>query len=304
MIDKVKSGFINAALKLMSLDDKIVMMYLETMPKNVRPIVILPAVKSTIKLILSKLQNQTKHGYVYNGNLNGVDVSVIQTRIGAPNTANIMESLSRCGCKVAIRIDFCGGLKEKGLNMGDIIVPKKVFLTDGTSLLYIQNYHKKLLNNPHFKGHSLVHKDSDSDKNDCLDYLIYPNYLEQYWSIKGNEELYKLIMNKDFGKVKSIPKEGILWSQDAIFCEEQNAVNTWNAYDCNSVDMESCAIYLLGAIYNIPVASILDVSDQPDANEYGLLKDKRIHPKVFPGLKNAIDYLVEKLPKIKEKFIN
>jgi uridine phosphorylase len=300
VIDKVKTGLMNAALKFISIDEKIVMMYLETSSKNVKPIVILPAVKTTMKLVLGKLTDMKKHGYVYNGKLNGIEVSVIQTRIGGPQSANVMEALNRCGCKVAIRIDFCGGLKQKNIKMGDIIIPKRVFLSDGTAMLYIQKYLAKLKSNNELNEYSVLkNKEANVDN-----YLIYPNYLDKYYSIEGNKQLFDIFSKSKSMKINKTIKNGILWSQDAIFCEEEDAINTWLAYACNSVDMESSIIYLLGSIFNIPTISILTVSDQPDSVDYGLLKDKRIHPDVFPTLQNSVVHMMEKLPKIKETFIN
>ena len=112
MLNKIKAGIANLALKFISVETKLSYMFLETFPKNIRPIVILPAVNTVMRYIVHKLKKRSIHGLVCNGKLNNVEVSIIQTNMGSPSTAIIMEALRICHCKAAIRIDYCGGLKN------------------------------------------------------------------------------------------------------------------------------------------------------------------------------------------------
>jgi uridine phosphorylase len=93
MLNKIKSELLNLGLKFLSVDEKIVRMILETSPRNINEIVILPAIKLVMKKILRKLENKKTYGRVFNGELNNVKVSVIRSLVGAPNCAIALESL-------------------------------------------------------------------------------------------------------------------------------------------------------------------------------------------------------------------
>ncbi|MCP4761104.1 MAG: hypothetical protein GY870_04930 [archaeon] len=295
ILKAITSGIINAGMKFISVDDKIVRMNFETSSSSVKPIVILPAVDVTRNKLIKLLDNKKKNGIVYNGVLNGVEVSIIQTRMGSPQSAVVMESLRRSNCKVVIRVDFCGGLEKSNIKVGDIIIPKKVFLSDGTSMGYLQKYSDKLKDTSLFESFLVKHK-SNSGK--TSKYREYPSLDGKYWAAICNEKLYNLFISKATKSVKS--RKDLLWSEDAMFCEEENAINTWNAYNCNSVDMESCAIYLLGALFNIPSISILGVSDLPDSEKYCMFKTNSFHPDTLEGLNRAIKFVIEMLPDVRK----
>ena len=97
---------------------------------------------------------------------------------------------------------------------------------------------------------------------------------------------------------------GILWSVDALFCETEDAIETWKSYGAKSVDMESSAVYLLGNLFKIPSISILGISDLPDIEQWNFQKTNKIHPKFDFILDNAINVLVDALPEINNQVIH
>jgi purine-nucleoside phosphorylase len=301
MLNKIKAGIANLALKFISVEEKLSYMFLETFPKNVRPIVILPAVNSVMRYIVHKLNKQSIHGLVYNGKLNNIEVSVIQTNMGSPSTAMIMEVLKNCHCKVAIRIDYCGGLKttlvgnrpvETGLKIGSVVIPKTVFLTDGTSFQYLQKNIKQPI------GNSLLHNHAS----DTIETWKYPTLEGKYWAADSPESLYT-IFKKNLEEQNRRERPDILWSSDSLFCETPDAINTWRLQGCNSVDMESCAIYLLGALYKIPAISLLGVSNILDVDELNLMKVNKIHPGIFESLDAIYNRLANCLPIIQQELV-
>jgi nucleoside phosphorylase len=298
MINKIKAGIFNIALKFISVEAKLSYMFLETFPKKVRPIVILPAVNTVMRYIVKKLKKRSIHGLVYNGKLNNVDVSVIQTNMGSPNAAMIMEALKNCHCKVAIRLDFCGGLKttfesnqniETGLNIGSVVIPKTIFLSDGTSLQYLQENVVHLADNPLFQKHVI----------DTLETWKYPAVNDNYWSVDSPESIYAIFNNNKKEKNQR-ERQDIIWSSDALFCQPPEAINTWKLHKCNSVDMESCAVYLLGALYKIYAISLLGVSDIVDVDELNLMKVNKIHPGILQSLDDVFHLLCKCLPMVHE----
>ena len=124
MLNRIKSELLNFGLKFISVDEKVVRLFLETSPSNVNEIVILPAIKIVMQKLLQKLQNKRINGRVYNGELNNVKVSVIRSLIGAPHCAMTIECLKRCKTKLIIRIDTCGGIENINfpIIVGDISI--------------------------------------------------------------------------------------------------------------------------------------------------------------------------------------
>lgn len=309
MLNKIKVGLANIALNFISVPEKLSYMFLESSARNIKPIAILPAVNTTMKLLLNKIENKRIHGLICNGTINGVEVSIIQTNMGSPNTAVIMETLKNAGCKAVIRIDFCGGLKTTkkdnkdvltGVDIGEIVIPKRVFLSDGTSLLYLQQYRNEISSNPLIHTFPVI---NPNDKTNTNKFFQYPNLDGNYYSADCDTNLYEIIKKYYCEQYKTRDIEDIIWSSDSLFCEGPEAVNTWKHYGCNSVDMESCAVYLLGALYKIPVISILGVSDLPDCEEYDLFKVNKIHPGILTALKDAYKIMYNSLPAVKQRFV-
>jgi uridine phosphorylase len=301
MLNRVKTSIANLYFNFLSVEEKLGYMFLSTSLKNIRPIVILPAVDTVMNSVVSKLKKKTVHGAVYNGILNHVEVSVIQTHMGSPAAAVIMEVIKNCACKAAIRIDFCGGLKDTwyngqiiqtGIEVGSLVIPKSVVLSDGTSLQYLQEYTAQIATHPLF--HALPA--------DASEHWIYPNVGDRYWAVDCDEILYALFQKIIPERMKR-EQEDRLWSSDALFCENEDAINTWKLHGCNSVDMESCAIYLLGALFNIPVISVLGVSNLTILEEPSMLKSKKIHPAILQGLDDAVNLLQESLPLIQSELV-
>ncbi|MHA1340539.1 MAG: phosphorylase family protein [Promethearchaeota archaeon] len=346
IFDEVKTKLINIGLQFMTVDEKIIRATLETSPKNVKKIVILPAISSVMKSIVGELKNKTKEGIVYNGDLNGVEVSVIKTEMGSPATAVIMECLKRIHVKVAIRVDYCGALQttydtsllermtnlclsndikraylnpneiiRTNLSIGDIIIPKTALLSDGTSYQYLQMYKNEVLYSDAFKKYVSLSKFQKSRstsairamdgkmivdvKNNCMN---YPSFKDHFWSIDADSEIYNIVEQKRRQLFPSQPRilnGDRIFGIDALFCEPQEAINTWRLYGCNSIDMESSILYLLGNLFFIKTVSILAISDLPDNDEYNYQKSNKIHPNFFKGINKAIKILKESLPEIK-----
>ncbi len=301
MLNKVKAALANVALKFISVEEKLCYMFLETFSRNVRPIVILPAVNTVMRYIVGKLEKKSVHGLVYNGRLNDIDVSVIQTNMGSPSTALIMEALKLSQCMAAIRIDFCGGLKttlegncpvETGLNIGSVVVPKTVFLTDGVSMQYLQENARVLACNPLFHDYA----------RDAAETWKYPTLDGIYWAADSPESLYTIYKNNLEEKDRRAQPD-VLWSSDSLFCESEEAMKTWRLHGCNSVDMESCAIYLLGALYKIPAISLVGVSDIVDVPELNLMKVNKIHPGILQSLDDAYRILAKSLPTVQQELV-
>lgn len=286
MMDKIKNEVLNLGLKFMSIDEKIVRMFLETSPSRINEIVILPAVKIVMKKIINKLQFKRVYGRVYNGNLNGVKVSVVRSLVGCPNCSIALESLKRCKTKIIIRTDFCGGIETttNNINIGDLIVPKLAYCGDGTSPHYLMK-NSKLLNQSEFIINPITN--------------FRELFNEKIFISKPDADLTSLLIKEASSLVANDVKNVDLWTTDSLFCETEEFLEILRSVNVQGIDMESSILFLLGKLYNIKTASILSVSDLPGNIKYDMFKSNELHPKIEKGIDNAIKIVIQSLPKIK-----
>lgn len=286
MMDKIKNELLNLGLKFMSVDEKIVRMFLETSPSRINDIVILPAIKMVMKKIVNKLQHKRVYGRVYNGSLNGVKVSVIRSLVGCPNCSIVLESLKRCKTKIIIRTDFCGGIENstKYIDIGDLIVPSLAYCGDGTTAHYLMK-NPKLINQ------------LESIVNPITKYREIFN--QKIFISKPDEDLSRLLIKEASSLFVNEIKNVDLWTTDSLFCETEEFVEILRSIKVQGIDMESSILFLLGKLYNIKTVSILSVSDLPGNVKYDMFKSNELHPKIEKGIDNAIRVVTQSLPKIK-----
>ncbi|MFX1278544.1 MAG: hypothetical protein ACFFA3_03955 [Promethearchaeota archaeon] len=289
MLNKIKSELRNVGLKFISVDEKIVRIFLETSPSNVNEIVILPAIKIVMKKVLQKLQNKRNYGRVYNGEINNIRVSVIRSLVGAPNCAMTIECLRRCKAKIIIRLDTCGGIELPDMNVdiGKILIPKLAYCDDGTSPQYIRenpslSNNLKAITNPFSKFQNL------QTGNQTI-FISHPN-----------PNLKEILINSGRKLMPNKLLLGDLWTTDALFCESLDFIRALQSIKIQGIDMESSILFLLGKLYNLKTASILSVTDLPGNLKYDLLHSKEIHPDMENGIDWAIKVLINSLPEIRK----
>ncbi len=287
MLNRIKSELLNVGLKFISVDEKIVRMILETSPSNLNEIVILPAIKIVMKKLLNKLRNKRNYGRVYNGELNGVKISIVRSLVGAPNCAMAVEALKRCKTKIIIRIDVCGGIENMimPINIGDILIPKIAYCDDGTCPQY-------------FREHPALVNELGSISNPLGKYQNLFTGNQTIFISKPNEKLNEVLFNKGTLLLRDKVKSVDLWTTDALFCESPDFVRALSSINVQCIDMESSILFLLGKIYNLKTSSILSVSDLPGHSKYDLLNSNEIHPEMENGIDNAIKLLISALPKV------
>lgn len=292
----LKAKAMNIGLKFLSIDEKFAYIAFKTKSTHVKPIVLLPTSQTTLIKLIDRMEDSKRIGNLHNGKINGIEVSVIRAGMGSPHVAIMMEGLKRSPCKVAIRLDYCGGLESTStdIEVADIFIPQEVFLTDGTAHSYLQKFSSQLDEMP--LNYYTLKKTPEG--------MLYPSYHDNYLGIQADSKLFSILQNSvRSSKYDFSVQYGKLWSVDALFCETESAIKTWISYGANSVDMESSAVYLLGNLFKIPTLSILGVSDLPDSNQWNFQKTNNIHPNYEFILDNAIDVLIPALPNIYKEFV-
>ncbi len=287
MLDKIKYALLNFGLKSMSVDEKIVRLFLRTAPSNVNEIVIIPIVKQVKSLLLSKLSNKKVHGRICNGLLNGVKVSIIRSLVGAPNAAITVESLRRCKTKVILRVDYCGGIfnQDKKIAIGDILIPNLSYCGDGTSPQYLLKY----INN--VKNIRFI----PNPFQESLDLGIGSN---KVIISEPDVDLNQIILNQAISQGLKQVKNVDFWTTDALFCETNEFILTLSKIGVQGIDMENSILFLLSKLYGIKSTSILSVSDLPTHPQYDLFNSNIVNPNFEKGMKNSIDLLFNILPEI------
>jgi len=148
-------------------------------------------------------------------------MGIIGPFIGAPYSVILLEFLIAWGITEIVFFGW-GGAVSEDVRIGDVIIPDKAFIDDGTSKNYTAAQSSETL--------------------PCASLQA---------RIKST-----LIKNK----VKF--HEGSVWSTDAIFRETQEKVTYYQEQKALAVEMESAALFSVGNFRNIDVGCILLVSDE------------------------------------------
>ena len=142
--------------------------------------------------------------------------------IGSPYAVMLLESLIAKGAGKIIVIGWCGAVSET-MNVGDIILPEKSIVDEGTS----GNY--KLLDE----------KLPVSEPN-----VILQNQLSDY--LASQEIVFQ---------------KATIWTTDAIYRETKNKVTYFKNLGAQAVEMECSALFSVAEYRNVQISGALVVSD-------------------------------------------
>jgi uridine phosphorylase len=150
MKDRIYSAIASKAGKRMTRDERIVRVLLGTKLENIPERLLLVATTFVMTKVTSKLKRVKVSGKVTKGTYNDIEVGVVDTGIGTPSTAMIVEGLVRTQPHLLIRTDFCGGLLDNQA-VGNAFVADDAIIGDGCSAVYFESEkkvksHKELTN--------------------------------------------------------------------------------------------------------------------------------------------------------------
>ena len=157
------------------------------------------------------------------------DYSIAGPFIGAPYSVMMLESLIAKGAKTVLVIGWCGAVRED-LEVGDILLPEKAIVDEGTS----KNYKKLDENNP----------------------LTNPDI-----------KLLKRL-SADLTKSEISHKKIKLWTTDAIYRETQRKIAWYRDLGVDAVEMECSALFAVAEYRKISLAAILVVSDSVASKDW------------------------------------
>lgn len=143
--------------------------------------------------------------------------------VGAPYAAMLMETLIAWGARQFIFLGWCGSI-SKDVKIGDIIVPTRAIIDEGTST--------------HYSGNSLASN------------VSHP----------GAISLDRI--RQQFSREKMHFHAGAVWTTDAIFRETPEKIRHFTAQGASAVDMETSALFAIACYRGVEIGSILVVSDE------------------------------------------
>ncbi len=121
-------------------EGKGVQYHIQTRPEDVGRYVILPGDPGRCEKIAAYLTDakevaNNREFRTFTGTLEGEKVSVTSTGIGGPSASIAMEELFRCGADTFVRVGTCGGMQEEVLG-GDLIIATGAIRMEGTGREY------------------------------------------------------------------------------------------------------------------------------------------------------------------------
>jgi purine-nucleoside phosphorylase len=172
---------------------------------------------SSRRILMSRLN----YGY------DNTSLSIIGPFIGAPYAVILLESLIAWGIREVFFFGWCGAVTTD-VKIGDVIIPDKAFIDDGTSKSYA------------------VLNDSEAFPADSVQTFIKSSCTKN--KIKFNE--------------------GPVWSTDAIYRETREKVGFYQKKNALAVEMEAAALFSAGNFRKIDVGCILVVSDELSSTKW------------------------------------
>ena len=142
--------------------------------------------------------------------------------IGAPYAAMILESLIARGVKQVVMVGWCGAVRDD-IAVGDLIIPQKAIVDEGTSVNYIRLEGDPPCSRP------------DQELGDRLIRILDPHD----------------------AVVKQVP----VWTTDAIYRETPKKVAWFRDKGAGAVEMECSALFSVARFRNVPITAVLAVSD-------------------------------------------
>jgi len=141
--------------------------------------------------------------------------------IGAPYAAILMESLIAWGINEILFLGWCGSISDD-INVGDVIIPDKALVDDGTS----HNYNL-------------------SQRQESIPCGLFQEKLKSELT-QNNIRFH----------------EGPVWSTDAIYRETKEKIVCFQNKNALAVEMEAAALFSVGSFRHIDVGCVLIVSDE------------------------------------------
>ena len=198
---------------------------------DISPLAVMVSCEPDMRMISKKLGNPERKTF-FNSTLISVpekQYTIAGPFIGAPYSAMILESLIAKGAKKIVVIGWCGAVRED-LNVGDILLPEKAIVDEGTS----QNYKK----------------------------------LDETFPVSDPDTSLLESLSDNLRKLDIKHKKITLWTTDAIYRETERKIAWYRDMGAEAVEMECSALFSVAEYKKISLAAILVVSDSVASKDW------------------------------------
>ena len=218
--------------------------HLKIKPGDVGRYILLPGDPGRCEIIAKRFDEYHLVSYhrefkIYTGMVEGVPVSVCSTGIGGPSAAIAMEELAHCGADTFIRVGSSGGMDPEVLG-GDIVIATGAIRMEGTSREYAP------MEYPSVADFSVVEALRDAAK------------------ARGSRYHLGVVQCKDAFYGQHDP------DSMAVGYELKDKGNAWIRCGAKCSEMESAALFIVGAVRRLRVGSVLAVFANQTRREMGL----------------------------------
>ena len=141
--------------------------------------------------------------------------------IGASYAVMIIETLIAWGCRQIVFFGWCGSI-DPSVRIGDIIIPDKAVIDEGTSHQYLE---------------------------------------KSVTSSDPSEKLTSNLL-KAFNDTGIRMRRGAVWTTDGVFRETKTKIRHYQSLGVLGVEMELSALFSVGIFREVDVAACLVVSDE------------------------------------------
>ncbi len=196
------------------------------------PVAVMVSTAADVKLIqpmMDSKPDQTVPFFVSRLIKDSRGVSVAGPFVGSPYAAMMMESLVAKGARQILILGWCGSLRA-GIQAGDLIVPDRGLVDEGTSRHYA-----------------------------ALDPVVPQTFPDPVLSQKLVDDL------ETRGRVCA---QGPVWTTDAIYRETPKKIAWFKDQGAVVVEMECSALFSVAAFRNVDIAALLVVSDSLAAGNW------------------------------------
>ncbi len=187
----------------------------------------------------ARLVADNREFITYTGLLDGVKVSVTSTGIGGPSAAIALEELAHLGAHTFIRVGTCGGMQTEVMG-GDIVIATGAVRMEGTSKEYAP------IEYPAVANLDIINALCDSAKSLELNYHT------------------GVVQSKDSFYGQHSP------DLKPVGYELANKWDAWKRMGCLASEMESAALFIVGASLKVRVGACYLVVGNQERKAAGL----------------------------------
>lgn len=187
----------------------------------------------------AKLVADNREFTTYTGTLNGVKVSVTSTGIGGPSASIALEELCNCGAHTFIRVGTCGGI-DMDVKGGDLVIATGAVRMEGTTKEYAPIEYPAV-----------------------ADFTVINALVE---AAKEREHRFHtgVVQSKDSFYGQHSPEVM------PVSYELMNKWEAWKRMGCKASEMESAALFIVGAYRRVRVGAIFLALANQERDKAGL----------------------------------